>query len=166
MFPLTRKQKGTRLPACLLAAALIVGGLWYSRPVDLYTLAPDLKPRYLSCMLMRHTGDAAHVPARSLSLTEEDGAAYEAVLARLEALRFRRLPLGSLLQVLRDRQPRTIHSGDFQSSIGFSDGDRHLGLQCRLGWWELVTYPDSGPRFQAVLLCGGTEAEAELHQFL
>ena len=48
---------------------------------SLYTLAPGLEPQYLDLMLMRHTGDAADIPARSLMLTAEDGAAYDTVLA-------------------------------------------------------------------------------------
>lgn len=160
---------GTRLRRILamaVLAALLGGTLWYTRPVDLYTLAPGLEPQYLDLMLMRHTGDAADIPARSLMLTAEDGAAYDTVLARLESLRFRRLPLGSLLSFLRDQQSRTIHPGDFESWMGLSDGTDSLGLNCRLGWWELVTYPDSGPSFQAVLLCGGGEVGTDFHEFL
>ena len=151
----------------LVALAVLLGGmLWYTRPVDLYTIAPDLEPQYLDLMLMRHTGDAADLPVRYLDLTAEDGAAYDTVLTQLESLRFRRLPLGSLLSFLRDLQSRTIHPGDFESWIVLSDGTDSLGLNCRVGWWELVTYPDSGPSFQAVLLCGGGEVGTDFHEFL
>ena len=162
-----RKKRALKLAAWCLLAALAAGGLlWYSRPVDLYALEPRLTPRYLSVLLLRHTGDAGGVPQRTLELTAEDGAAYETALAGLESLRFRRLPFGSLLQRLRDGQGRRVEPGAFESRMELSDGADSLGLHCRLGRWEAVTYTDRGPRFQAVLLCGGETAGREYNEFL
>ena len=161
------KKRALKLTARCLLAALAAGGLlWYSRPVDLYTLAPDLTPRYLSLQLLRHTGDAAHTPERTLDVTAEDGAAYETARTTLEALRFRRLPFGVLIQALRDGQSRTVEPGDFVTCCSLSDGTHELMLQSRLGWWEAVTYTGHGPRFQAVLLCGGETAGRECNEFL
>lgn len=154
-----------RLAAGVIVVILVAATAWYTRPVDLYALSPDLEaPQDLTCLLLRYTDNLAEDTTRTLDLTAEDGEAYRQVLSQLEALRFRRFPLGELLQSLRDGQSRVITPGDFDASYQLGDGTCYVLLQCRMGWWEAVTYDSHGLRFRAVSLCGGAEATAALHE--
>ncbi|MEI3347559.1 MAG: hypothetical protein V8R55_03855 [Dysosmobacter sp.] len=126
-----------RLAAGIIVVILVAAAAWYTRPVDLYALSPDLEaPQDLTCLLLRYTGNLAEDTTRTLDLTAEDGEAYRQVLSQLEALRFRRFPLGELLQSLRDGQSRVITPGDFDASYQLGDGTCYVLLQCRMGWWE------------------------------
>ena len=88
-----------RLAAGVIVVILVAATAWYTRPVDLYALSPDLEaPQDLTCLLLRYTDNLAENTTRTLDLTAEDGEAYRQVLSQLEALRFRRFPLGGLLQ--------------------------------------------------------------------
>lgn len=71
---------------------------------------------------------------------------------------------GRLLQSLRDGQSRVITPGDFDARYQLGDGTCYVLLQCRMGWWEAVTYDSHGLRFRAVSLCGGADATASLHE--
>lgn len=153
-----------RIAAVLAVLILVAAAAWYTRPVDLYALSPDLeKPQDLSCLLLRYTDNIAENATRTLDLTAEDGEVYRQILSQLESLRFRRFPLGELLQSLRDGQSRIITPGDFDASYQLGDGTCYVLLQCRMGWWEAVTYDSHGLRFRAISLCGGDEATASLH---
>lgn len=154
-----------RLAAGIIVVILVAAAAWYTRPVDLYALSPDLgEPQDLTCLLLRYTGNLAEDTTRTLDLTAEDGEVYRQVLSQLESLRFRRFPLGALLQSLRDGQSRVITPGDFDARYQLGDGTCYVLLQCRMGWWEAVTYDSHGLRFRAVSLCGGADATASLHE--
>ena len=85
-----------RLAAGVIVVILVAATAWYTRPVDLYALSPDLQaPQDLTCLLLRYTGNLAEDTTRTLDLTAEDGEAYRQVLSQLEALRFRRFPWAS-----------------------------------------------------------------------
>lgn len=154
-----------RLAAGVIVVILVAAAAWYTRPVDLYALEPELEdPQDLSCLLLRYTDNIAEDATRTLDLTAEDGEVYQQVLSQLEALRFRRLPLGGLIQSFWDSQGHTISPGDFEAHYQLSDGTHYLLLQCRMGWWQVTTYDSHGLRFRAIMLCGGADATAALHE--
>lgn len=133
--------------------------------MDLYALSPDLgEPQDLTCLLLRYTDNLTEDTTRTLDLTAEDGEVYRQVLSQLESLRFRRFPLGRLLQSLRGRPEPRHYPGDFDARYQLGDGTCYVLLQCRMGWWEAVTYDSHGLRFRAVSLCGGADATASLHE--
>lgn len=107
----------------MIVVILVAATAWYTRPVDLYALSPDLEaPQDLTCLLLRYTGNLAEDTTRTLDLTAEDGEAYRQVLSQLEALRFRRFPLGRASASLRDGQSRVITPGSFDASYQLGDG--------------------------------------------
>lgn len=139
-----------RLAAGIIVVILVAAAAWYTRPVDLYALSPDLgEPQDLTCLLLRYTDNLTEDTTRTLDLTAEDGEDYRQVLSQLESLRFRRFPLGGLLQSLRDGQSRVITPGDFDARYQLGDGTCYVLLQCRMGWWEAVTYDSHGLRLPA-----------------
>jgi len=100
----------------VLVPVLILVCLWYSRPVDVYGLAPGMgAPDYIHLKLRKLSASAE---PHSRDLTPEDPE-WEAALERLEALRFRRPPWNALLQFL-DRNSLSGRQAD--------PGDWHLML--------------------------------------
>ena len=59
--------------------------------MDIYTLEPGLEDPDLSLLMLRDTEEAGHYDQRRLDL-EPGTAGYDAVMAKIEALRFRRSP--------------------------------------------------------------------------
>lgn len=106
----------------ILLAAVLGGGLWYSRPVDIYALMPGTNVDLISVSLIDI--DHGDIENRHLRLTAEDPAFAE-MLSRLEALRFRRPPtnlLGQLLPFLPLTDTvKTLEDGDIDHLyIGFA----------------------------------------------
>ena len=166
-----RPLSSRKRPALVLILLLLILGAaaWYARPMPLLSLAPEMEIQSVSCSLWYDPGIHSDLAARTLDLTAEDGDTFEQVRARLESLRFCRLPLGSLLQSLWDGQSHAIFPGDYDAlyTLYQLDGDPHfLIFQHRLGWWSVVRDDVGGWRNQAVLLWGGQEESDALHQFL
>lgn len=102
-----------KIPAAVLAL-LIVWGLWYARPVDIYTLAPEVRdPAGITIDVEELTSVGQEPRLCSRPFTPEDPE-WETVLSEIEALRFRRPVSNSLLQFL-DRRSSPLY--------GFQDGD-------------------------------------------
>jgi len=76
---------------------LVLGCLWYSRPVDIYGLAPGMgEPDHIHLFIQELDPAAEH---HSRDFTPEDPE-WETILEQARALRFRRPPWNALLQFL------------------------------------------------------------------
>lgn len=153
-----------RLAAGIIVVILVAAAAWYTRPVDLYALSPDLgEPQDLTCLLLRYTDNLAEDTTRTLDLTAEDGEVYRQVLSQLESLRFRRFPLGGLLQSLRDGHSRVITPGILTPATSWATAPAMCC--CNAAWMvggRHVRLARSS--LPAVSLCGGTDATASLHE--
>lgn len=120
----------------LLTAILVLalGCLWYSRPVNIYGLAPEMRePDYIHLYLQELSASAE---LHSRDLTPEDPE-WEAVLERLEALRFRRPPWNALLQFL-DRNfvyGRQADPGDWHLMLAVSGPGGGAQIQFFIDEW-------------------------------
>lgn len=90
------KKLKAHLPL-LLVLAVLVWGLWYSRPVEMETLFPDMEPDLIDVFLIDHHGSKTE--DRSLRL-EAGAEAFDALWAEVQELRFRRSPLNPVKQAL------------------------------------------------------------------
>ena len=95
--------------------ALLLWAAWYSRPVDIYTVAPGTKePDMMDLNLFDLGENTKYYPIKNLTPEDPEwGPALEAV----EALRFRRPPWNLLLQFIPEG---AIHGR------GVQDGDLHI----------------------------------------
>jgi len=81
---------------CLLV--LLGAGLWYARPVGLTVLFPGMEPEIIDVTLI-HFGDDQRMETRNIQLSADD-AGFDALLSRVEALRFHRPPTNLVLQAV------------------------------------------------------------------
>ena len=154
------KKHWKRICGILLLAAVVGGCAWYSRPVDIYTLMPGLEPRYLYVTLTDFSS-FADPKKYTLSLTEE-GPEHTELRQTLEALRFRRIPLGRLWNWF-DRQGGKISYSPYSGILGISDGVHYLTLNYQDDWEYIAIDKDSGrSAFYNVSLSGGEEATQAL----
>ena len=118
---------------------LLAWGLWYSRPVDIYALAPEVRdPDGITIDIEELTGVGEEPRFCSNPFTPEDPE-WETVLSKIEALRFRRSASSALLQFL-DQRSTPLHSfqtGDYAAYIHIMrrDGTR-LRLQFLADSWQ------------------------------
>lgn len=96
-----RKPRRWALAALPVLLALVLWGLWYARPVDIYTLAPEVRgPDGISIDIRELGGGVGQeTPSCVGGFTREDPE-WAAVLSKIEALRFRRPPWNLVLQFL------------------------------------------------------------------
>lgn len=151
--------KTKKILCALLLAAVIGGGLWYSRPVDIYTLEPGLEDPSFSLLMLREVEGPGHLDQRSLDL-EPGTVDYDAVMEQVEALRFRRSPFNPLIQLLQGTQAKPIKPGDFQwfLTLQSNDGEelRYLDLRFWIDEWEYVTL-HNGPVYHVISQTGGED---------
>ena len=84
----------------------------------------------------------------------------------LEALRFRRIPLGRLWNCF-DRQGGEISYSPYRGILGISDGVHYLTLNYQDDWEYIAIDKDSGrSAFYNVSLSGGEEATQALTDYL
>lgn len=98
------------LPLLGIVAVLVLWGLWYSRPVGVGTLFPDFDPDSVEVIVTDYA-----VGDRTASYSKGTPE-YDAVLADVQGLSFRRSALNPLRQVLPYRGPR-MHSCDADKTL-------------------------------------------------
>lgn len=168
---MSRKQKIKRLLIAVLLAAVLGGGAWYSRPVDLYALMPSRLAEPVTCDLKISRYVDTSVPYEDRSLRLEPGTAdYDAVIAKLDTLRFRRSPLDLLRPSDRRSGPASIEVGDFRWYLTMCGADAQQELQIldlRLwsGQWAYILPRNGTGTFRAIRQCGGEDAR-ELSAYL
>lgn len=111
--------------ALVIVLALVLWAAWYSRPVDIYTVAPGTKEPDMMDLTLSNLGEN-HKDYPLKNLTPEDpewGPALEAV----EALRFRRPPWNPVLQFIPDHRTTGRATQDGDHHVMFFLGRRTKG---------------------------------------
>ena len=99
-----------KVPALILV--LVLWAAWYSRPVDIYTLAPKTRePDFMDFVLSDLGENHKDYPIKNSSPEDPE---WETALEAVEALRFRRPPWNAVLQFIPERTTtgRSTHDGD------------------------------------------------------
>lgn len=115
----------THWKALAVLLALVLWAAWYSRPVGVYTLAPEIKEPDTMDFTLWELGENRKVyPIKNI--TPEDPE-WGPVLEAVEALRFRRPPWNAVLQFIPEHRTtgRVTHDGDLH--IMFSVGQQREG---------------------------------------
>lgn len=92
--------------------ALVLWAAWYSRPVDIYTVAPGInEPDFMDFTLSELGENHKDYPIKNSSPEDPE---WEPALEAVEALRFRRPPWNAVLQFIPERTTtgRSTHDGD------------------------------------------------------
>ena len=157
-----------RVLSLALAALVILGLLWYTRPRPLRGLVPAEDITCMSLAVSRLTTDMAGKPRDTHQKNLLPGeAAFDAVLSDLQGLRFRRTLLRDLLHQLdslggTSSRAKEIHDGDYDVYLSVHTGENYdcvLQLRYRIDEWTMNAY--SGQtlrRSHVVSLSGGGEA--------
>lgn len=163
-------MKKRRLTLLCLLLALAAGALWYARPMGIYELYPGMEADLISVHLMA-VDQALEMESRDLRLSAGDPG-FEALLARVEELRFRRPPTDVLLLVLPalgnafSSSTKTLEAGDIQHL--YIDLAQDIGREpWRSGelslWVDQWTYRDFDRGVSLPLsLAGGRDASQAL----
>ena len=95
-----------------LLLALILWAAWYSRPVNIYGLAPKTREPDMMDFVLSDLGEN-HKDYPIKNITPEDPE-WDAALEAVESLRFRRPPWNAVLQFIPERTTtgRVTHDGD------------------------------------------------------
>lgn len=91
------KERLKRRCPLFLLLLLVIWGLWYSRPVGVETLFPEMEPDLIDVFLIDHHGGESN--SRGLRL-EAGTVEFNALWEELQGLRFRRSPLNPMEQAL------------------------------------------------------------------
>lgn len=94
---MSAKQKARLIVLPVLLTMLFVSLRYTLRPVDLYTLMPELEVDQIDVLIIRSGGGPSE--DRSFTLKAEDPE-FPRVLSRLEELRFKRSAMGPVIQAL------------------------------------------------------------------
>lgn len=103
----------THWKALAILTALVLWAAWYSRPVDIYILAPKTREPDMMDFCLYELGDnRKDYPIKNVSPEDPE---WEPALEAIEALRFRRPPWNAVLQFIPERTitGRATHDGDF-----------------------------------------------------
>ena len=115
----------THWKALALILAMVLWAAWYSRPVDIYTLAPKTRePDFMNFVLSDLGENHKDYPIKNSSPEDPEwGPALEAV----EALRFRRPPWNPILQFIPDHRATGRVTQDGDHHVMFFLGRRTKG---------------------------------------
>ena len=108
------KKRFWKTALLLAAALLLLGSVWYARPVGVETLFPGLEPDTIYVTLIDFTGSSNE--DRSLELTAGTPE-FDALWIDIQELQFRRSPLNVVVQAF----PFLVNLGT--SSKTMEDGD-------------------------------------------
>lgn len=79
----------------LLAALLVIWGLWYARPIGVDTLYPELEPDLIYVTLINFTGSGHEDQNLTLTAGTEE---FDDLWSEIQELRFRRSPFNVVVQ--------------------------------------------------------------------
>ncbi len=115
------KKRFWKTALLLVIALLILGGVWYARPVGVETLFPGLEPDQISVTVLDF--DGSKQVDRSLTLLKGTPE-FDELWGEVQALRFRRAPTSVLVQAL----PFLAGTSSSQSKTLEEDDIGHLYL--------------------------------------
>ena len=116
-------KKGWKFAIAAALLALIVWCGWYSRPVGVETLFPNLEPDMADVLLIQFNGRSHESRSVRFSAGTPE---FDAFWSQIQGLRFRRSPLNPLLQALPFLEnavstSKTLEDGDISNMvIGFA----------------------------------------------
>lgn len=115
---------------------LLVGALWYARPVTVHDLHEKLDPDRIAVMVLR-VGETPDTDSRYDLSVQRGEAGFDALLQQITDLRFSRYPTNIFLQffpALEDRTSRTtaIHGYDYHIYLALQDS--------KTGTWAKIHY--------------------------
>ena len=103
--------------AFALLAAALVAALWYKRPLNIRQVTGITEPEEISVTILRRNADM-DLEQRDLTLSAGDEG-FDALLARLEEIQFRRPPTNLIRMVLpflpESTETKEVEDGDFQN---------------------------------------------------
>lgn len=130
------KQVKAHWKVLAAALALVLWAAWYSRPVDIYTLAPGMKePDSIGISLQELEEQGKNYPIQWFSPEDPK---WDTALEAIEALRFRRPPWNILLQLIPERTitGRVIHDGDLHILFSpYKQSEGHFQVQFFIDEW-------------------------------
>ena len=88
-------KKRRMIPILAALLALVCWCAWYSRPVSIFGLKPELQPADINILIQRFDDSARGHERRSLDV-DADTPEGQALLEQLEAIHIRRSPLAPL----------------------------------------------------------------------
>lgn len=135
-------KKRRKLVLIPVIAAALAWGFWYTRPVDIYTLAPEARsPAGITIDVEELTSVGEEPRLCSHPFTPKDPE-WETVLSELESLRFRRPVSNALLQFL-DRRSSPLYGfqdKDYAAYIRvFGQGGSRLELHFAVDSWRYAS---------------------------
>ena len=130
-------KKSWKIAAAAALLALVCWCGWYSRPVSIFDLKPELEPADINILIQRFDDSARGHERRSLDV-DADTPEGQALLEQLEAIRIRRPPLNLLRNVLPSTiAGRQTEPGQYNYAIHIFDTDGSwVALQFFLDEWK------------------------------
>ena len=128
-----KRDKLYYIAVMAVLAVVLVLTLWYKRPLNIREITGVAEPEEISVFLFRRNGDT-DLEERVLHLSA-GGEGFEALLARLEEIRFRRPPTNLIRIVLPfsglpgtyAEDAKEAEDGEFQSLLLFLSGTDESG---------------------------------------
>ena len=131
---MNRLKDHWRILAVVLA--LVLWAVWYSRPVDIYKVAPGIKePDAMDFVLYELGSSRKDYPIQNISPEDPE---WRPALEAVEALRFRRPPWNLVLQFIPKHTitGRVTHEGDLHILFSLNkQGGGHIQLQFFIDEW-------------------------------
>ena len=130
-------KKGWKFAIAAALLALIVWCGWYSRPVSIFDLKPELEPADINIHIQRFDDSARGYERRSLDVNA-DTPEGQTLLEQLEAIRIRRSPLAPLRNILPSTiTGRQTKPGQYNYAIHiFGTDGSWVALQFFLDEWK------------------------------
>lgn len=112
-----KREKLFYIGAMAVLAAALVLTLWYKRPMDIREITGVAEPEEISVTILRRDADM-DLEQRELTLSAGDEG-FDALLARLEEIEFRRPPTNLIRMALpflpESAETKEAEDGDFQN---------------------------------------------------
>lgn len=119
-----------------VALVILLGAAWYSRPVDVYHLSPEMKNAGHVSLYVRALGNSSE--DFLIKELTPDNPEWDTVMDSVEVLRFRRPPWNILLQFLNQQviTGRQTEDGDFHVMLTLLDRNSgYLQIQFFVDEW-------------------------------
>ena len=130
-------KKSWKIAAAAALLALVCWCGWYSRPVSIFDLKPELEPADINIHIQRFDDSAQGYERRSLDV-DADSPEGQALLEQVESIRIRRSPLNPLRNILASSfTGRQVQTGQYTYGVHvFGTGGGWVSLEFFLDEWK------------------------------